>query len=190
MEKKYWQMKGGEAKRDWDGWQSVSLSSLFWLMEYSCCILNIPHNLLPNIWPRVHIGTHSPYFLSVTNPLCVLTYFHIFLLFNTSLFFNLFHFSHLSSFSFVLLLSVMTHWMCPDCGVPSICIHGIFGGGGGFAAIIDQMLVLRASVQSKKKRSGDQTIILTLLRWQMMKTFTEDIKLMCLLIYSLFSCSL
>lgn len=131
MEKKYWQMKGGEAKRDWDGWQSVSLSSLFWLMEYSCCILNIPHNLLPNIWPRVHIGTHSPYFLSVTNPLCVLTYFHIFLLFNTSLFFNLFHFSHLSSFSFVLLLSVMTHWMCPDCGVPSICIHGIFGGGGG-----------------------------------------------------------
>lgn len=43
---------------------------------------------------------------------------------------------YFSTSVYLVLLPVMTHWTCPDCGVPPICKHGIFWARGKKMAAI------------------------------------------------------
>lgn len=74
-------------------------------------------------------------FLWLTLPFLIPSFYFYLLPFNQP-FPHLSISTHLSTSSFLFFPSVMTHRTCPDCGVPSICKHGIFWAGGEKMAAI------------------------------------------------------
>lgn len=82
--------------------------------------------------------------------------------------------SHLPTTSLPLLLSVMTHWACPNCGVPSICKHGILWAEAKKMAATGQELVgCRALFPIKEKdlERRQNWHFLQLWQFEMLKTF-------------------